>query len=325
VAKQTTYPFPLSVANGSAVTMTSAATGIVRWSSSGSAPYQEGAAAISVDAGSGIVRFNYPTRLTAGKQPDDVEVWIPIYTGANTATWPADTAGPTKNYAGTSYTVDAPRLPKTLTVTVGSWRDPANNANMLLYAQDMLDSVKDTVCEGVIQYLGLYEAALSPGTAYSITGASYTTGWEGLSLANTETELAWNAEGLRWVTSIRVSNRRSHFSAEAFLHPDRTGVTFDWGDAAVDLTPGGIQAGVQSTYNQVADTTAGVKQTTSDMAARSDPGVRALNATTNPGLPDNVLATGQNVDATGLNVAPPQAPDVPQAPGMTDPFNPGVF
>jgi hypothetical protein len=240
VTLQSYLPMPLKYAGGNAETLISTATGVIRWSSSGNPPYQEGISGITIDAGSGIIRFNYPTRLTAGKEPDDVEVWIPIYTSVNHAIWPADSAGPTPNYDGTSYTVNG--LTKTLTVTVNAWRDPANLAGMLLYAADMLDSVKDAVCEGTITYLGLYEPALAPGNAYSVTGTGYTTGWEGLSLANVETQLEWSVDGLSHVTTIRVSSRRAHFSAEAFMHPDRTGVTFDW-DPDASLFGGGFIGG----------------------------------------------------------------------------------
>src|SRR4029077_8194561 len=146
-------------------------------------------------------------------------------------------------------------------VTVGAWRDPANLAGMLLYAADMLDSVKDAVCEGTLTYLGLYEPALAPGNAYSVTGSSYTTGWEGLSLAHVETQLEWSVDGLSHVTTIRVSNRRAPFSAEAFLHPDRTGVVFDW-DVGASLFGGmigGADAGavMEGTAAMVGDPNAG--------------------------------------------------------------------
>lgn len=282
VARQSQYPMNLSYAGGNAVTQTSTPTGIVRWSSSGNPPYQEGISGISVDTGSGIVRFNYPTRQTAGKEPDDVEVWIPIYTDVNTAIWPADVSG-SPVYDGTSNTVDG--LEKTLTVSVRQWRDPAQNASMLIFAADLLDSVKDAICEGVITYIGLYEPALAPGTAYSITGETYTTGWEGLSLANVETELAWSVDGQKWVTSIRVSNRRAHFSAEAFLHPDRTGVTFDFGGGYLDAT--GF-AGPTSLTNLT-------EFTVGNIAAASQ---------------QNADAFAQNVDISGLNVAPPENPTI---------------
>jgi hypothetical protein len=44
---------------------------------------------------------------------------------------------------------------------------------------------------------------------------------------------------VNFTTTIRVSNRKAHYTAGAFLHPDRTGVYFDFAGSA-DLTAAGM-------------------------------------------------------------------------------------
>ena len=222
LAKQSIYPMPYRNANGVGITMVSTPMGVVRYSSNHLPPYNEVMVGISVDPASGTVRFGNATYLTAGgRAPDDVRVIVPIYTGANAATYPADVAG-VPQYTGTAA---AAGWEKTLTVCCRSWRDPANQTAMLAYAADLLDSVKDIVMEGSVTYLGFYEDALTPGIRLNIAGNGYTTGWESAALPVVESELLWNADGVSLTTVMKCSNRRAHYSADAFLHPDRTGLT----------------------------------------------------------------------------------------------------
>jgi hypothetical protein len=230
VARVTTYPFPFSVGSGNQnVTLTSTAIGSVCTSLSGDPPYNEAAATISVDVDSGTVRFGYPTYLAAGsKQPDDVRAMVPIWTGTNTAIRPADSGG-SPVYTGGGNTVEGWK--RTLTVTCHAWRDPANQSAMEAYAQDLLDSVKEPINEGTITYYGLYAAALVPGLALNIDGFDFDTGWESAALPVVEAQLTWGttpSSSTDYTTTMRCSNRRAHFTDVAFLHPDRTGLTFDW-------------------------------------------------------------------------------------------------
>jgi hypothetical protein len=205
--------------------------GTVCYSLSHSPPYSEASAPIEVDQGAGTVRFGYPTFLAAGsKPPDDVRALVPIWTGVNLAVYPADIAG-VPQYSGNTHTVEG--LSQTLTVTVRAWRDPANLTAMTAYASDLLDSVKDPIVEGNVTYYGLYTPALTPGIALSIAGNGYTTGWESAAVAVIEAQIEWcTAPGqpLNYVTTMRCSSRRAHFTDAAFAHPDRTGVTFDFGN-----------------------------------------------------------------------------------------------
>jgi hypothetical protein len=227
VAKQTTFPFAFHAASGLGVTMTSAPTGDVLYSDSGSPPFNEFAVPITVDPASGTVRFASPTFMTAGNHPPtDVRAVVPIYTGANVAYAPSSST-----YAGTFYTIEG--VSRTLTLTVPAWRDPANQTAMNAFAADVLDSVKDTVVEGSITYLGLYSPALAMGVAMNVAGTGYTTGWESgtiPALPVVECQVEWPITGpLNHVTTLRCSNRRGHLDSAAFLRPDRTGITWDFG------------------------------------------------------------------------------------------------
>ena len=222
LARQSTYPFPYRNANGVGITMTSTPMGAVRYSSNNLPPFNEAVVAISVNPDAGTIRFAQATYTTAGNRaPDDVRVIVPIYTDVNKAVYPADVGG-VPQFAGTAA---AAGWEKTLTVVCRSWRDPGNLAAMQAYAEDLLDSVKDIVMEGTITYLGLYEDALTPGIRVSVAGNGYTTGWESAELPVVQSELLWNADGVSLPTVLKCSNRRAHYSAEAFLHPDRAGLT----------------------------------------------------------------------------------------------------
>jgi hypothetical protein len=227
LAKQTTYPFPFHASSGLQVTMTSSPTGDLIYSDTGSPPYQEWATPITVDPAAGTVRFAYPTFLTCNNHPPtDVRAVVPIYTGVNQAFAPSSTT-----YAGTCNTVEG--IARRLTLTVSAWRDPAQNTAMGVFAADVLDSVKDTVLEGTITYLGLYTTGLLMGTALNIAGNGYTTGWEAgtiPALPILECQVEWPLQDdLNHITTLRCSNRRQHLDSGAFLKPDRTGITWDFG------------------------------------------------------------------------------------------------
>lgn len=234
VAFQSTYPFAYRQANGASDTLTSTAMGSVLWSTSGAPPYNFITIGIQVDPVTGYVHFPYPTYLTAGgRAPDEVRALVPIYTGTNQVVSPADVAG-VPQYAGTYKAIEGKE--RTLTVTVPSWRDPLNASSMQAYADNLLDSVKNTILEGTVEYLGLYESALDMGHALNVAGAVCigTTGWEAASIAPipiVSCSVAWNCTPgapTSWTTSLHCSNRMAHFSAEMYMKPDRTGVSFDW-------------------------------------------------------------------------------------------------
>lgn len=224
VARQFTHPVPFIGSNGDVATLTSYPIGSVCWSADGNPPYSEAPVPFSIDQAAGVITFSQPTYIAAGNQePADVRALLAVNTGS------LRVQKPTTGWEGTSHSIDG--LEETLVVTVPSWRDPANTSRVAEYAQDLLDSVKDSVVEGSVVYHGLYEDALDFGIGLSITGSTYATGWENLNVPVVEVEVSWRSgSASHHVTSMRCSNRRSHYSSGAFLRPDQATVAI--GDGA---------------------------------------------------------------------------------------------
>src|SRR5262249_18526805 len=158
---------------GTAATLTSSPSCRVLYSSTGSPPYQETVMGITVDPDSGTVLVAQPVVLAYGTTanltlggshtdgiPNDVQFFLAINNGPNKATAPADDVYGNPQYDGTVYTIEG--VQRTLYVQVDGWRDPSNNAGMVSFASEILDSVKNTVVEGSIQYAGLYTTGLTP-------------------------------------------------------------------------------------------------------------------------------------------------------------------
>ncbi len=216
LAQTFTYQQVFTLASGNLATVTSYPMGSVCYSPSGSPPWQTEQPSYFTAIAPPNIIFQTPTFNSAGfHAPSDVRALLPIYTGSLTATKPSS------GFEGTSNTIEG--LEETLVVTCLEWRDPANQTAMEDYAQDLLDSVKDSICEGTVVYHGLYSAALTPGVAVSVTGDTYTTGWEGLAIPVQEIEIDWNSgEATQHTTVMHCSNRKAHFSSAAFLRPDRS-------------------------------------------------------------------------------------------------------
>ena len=231
VTRQSTYPAPLI--NGSlGVSFISSPMGLIKRSDGVTAP-----APFTWNAATGHVRFFAPTYITANNTtPADVWVMLPVYTNPLQAIEPPDSGGPV--YSGTSHTVDG--LSDTLTVTVESWRDPAQLSQVQAYATDLLNSVQDAVVEGSVTYYGLYSAALVPGVALDVAGDGYTTGWETIALPVIECTVEWPIAGpMQHVTTMRCTNRRAHLSAAAWMKPARAFLPLGFGmDADRIFSPG---------------------------------------------------------------------------------------
>jgi hypothetical protein len=209
--------------------LTSTALGSVLWSSSGSPPYSSYTVGVAVDPVTGYVHFTTPTYVTAGnKTPSEVRALVPIYVDVNQVASPVDVLG-VPQYAGQLHSVEG--LDRTLPVYCPGWRDPGNAAAVQAWADELLTSVQDPVEEGVVTVLGLDEGLMVMGTSLELAGTGYATPWSGTALPVLECQLEWQTQpgtATDYVTTARCSSRKSHHSVEAFLHPDRTGVTFDW-------------------------------------------------------------------------------------------------
>jgi hypothetical protein len=279
VVNQSTYPQPFIMPGSfaSSAVLTSTPIGVVFGPDGRAfpAPFQY------LGSSTGTLLFAAPTWTTAGNAaPTDVWVLLPINTASNTTS----TAG----YSGTSNSVEG--LTDTLTVTVPEWRDPAQGSQMASYASDVLDSVKDGVVEGTVTYHGLYTTALTMGQALKIAGSGYTSGygWSANAIPIVECELEWTGATLH-TTRMKLSNRRAHYSAGAFLHPARTGLT--WGPAEGLLMAGlsgfggAAFGGVAGGFAQASRGGSGVEslpQTPADLGIASTPGEFLMNAGADP-------------------------------------------
>jgi len=208
-------------ATGSAATTTNGPVGVVLWSASGNPPYNMSTIGVTIDPVAGTVTTATPTALMYGggvvTPPSDFQVFIPIATGGLSVQYP------TSGYAGTLYTVEG--ISRTKTITVRSWTDSSLNTNMAAYAYELFTAASNVVVEGTIGYLGLPVNYLAPGQAISITGSSYTTGYESVALPVASVSIQFNPgpTGTAYSSTLHLSNRQTRFGAEVFLRPTVTG------------------------------------------------------------------------------------------------------
>jgi hypothetical protein len=273
VAPQSSYPYPFRNASGNGVQMTTSAMGLVIWSANGNSPYFEVGVPIEVDPDAGTITFPTPTYMMVGnREPTDVRAFVPIYNAENYVRKPAS------SYEGTGYSVDG--VQRVLPVTVRSWRDPANATGMASFAQDILDSVKTPIVEGVVTYHGLYGTAMAPGVKLNIAADGYTTGWESAALPVLDTLLEWTGpdDAVSYRTTLQVSTRRAHYTESAYLQPERTGAILDFGNAApIDLSGMGGNSG--SIVGQVLSNAANLQNNwLQDQAARATDALSNLDA-----------------------------------------------
>jgi len=255
------YPFAYRNVDGTAAALTSAATGMVLWSASGSAPYQESDFSITVDPESGTISFPRPTALVYGggvvTPPSNVMAFVPIATGDLTITVPS-----VGSYAGTLYSVEG--IERTKTITLRDWTEYGTNANIPIFAAEQFDAIKDVVVEGSINYLGLATTYLTPGASVSITGQGYTTGWEtlqtspmpaGLPVASVDVTFNWGGQGSSYITTLHLTNRKAKYTGEVFTRPPTTGQALGgaFGAGHAEAWGKGIAGLTGSEHNAAAD------------------------------------------------------------------------
>ncbi|MHC5536642.1 hypothetical protein ACYOEI_00025 [Singulisphaera rosea] len=230
------YPVPF-VTSTSSATLVSSPTAAISYSVSGSPPYTQEPINFTQDPETGTILFYKPTCLVFGggatiTPASDLQVLLAVATGSLTAVAPPNDGSGDPTYEGTFFTDEcgsSASRAKTLTVMVDEWKDPANFANMVNYAQALLDSVKDTVCSGSIVYHGLYEPGLSFGLGICLDGNGFTTGWESFSSDEDFPGLPVRSATLHWETSggsqhtttLECHNHWAQFSPTLFLRPSR--------------------------------------------------------------------------------------------------------
>src|SRR5208282_5860829 len=181
------YPFAFSFANNTAAVLTSAPLCNVFWSASGNPPYNMASIGVVIDPVAGTITTESPTSLVFGggtvTPPTDVQVFVPVANGSLEVFAPASTY-----FTGTSALIEG--IQRIKVITVRDWTDYSLNANMQVFANELLQSLCDVVLEGSTSYLGLATAFLGPAQAVQITGTTgpgptqYITGWEGGGISN---------------------------------------------------------------------------------------------------------------------------------------------
>jgi hypothetical protein len=153
----------------------------------------------------------------AENTPDDVEVFGALVKGTLQAVSPPDVSG-SPVYAGTSHTTEG--RSDTLYVAIPSWVDRGNQANMQKYADELLDTVKDTVVEGTIPLLGWESQWLTPGKKVTLSGDGYATPWasEAVPVMGVRVQIAEDG-GVPYRMTLQVSNKRQAHSASEFVRP----------------------------------------------------------------------------------------------------------
>ena len=182
------YPFAYAAPTGAAAVMTSAPICMAYWSETGfGQTYNSGGSIpVIVDPVGGTITTTQPTAQVNGNiviPPTDVQVFLPVANGSLEVFSPASTY-----FTGTSALIEG--IQRIKVITVRDWTDYSLNANMQVYANELLQSMCDVVLEGSTSYLGLATSFLVPAQAVQITGTTgpgptqYITGWEGGGISN---------------------------------------------------------------------------------------------------------------------------------------------
>jgi len=229
-AQMTSYfPWPVPYKN-SAATLVSTAQAVVQYSSTGSEPFNQTPIGVNVDPTSGTILLARPSALVYspdGKTavpPSNVQVFLPVNTGALQAVYPPDSPPGTPVYGGTAYT--ALGIQRTKYLSMPDWTDYSQSSNMALFAQEYFGTCSNVVIEGTISYHGLLSAALAPGQGLSITGSGYTTGYEGIVLPVVACNVRFNQRaegGSLFETELTFSTRRMPFTGAQFQRPAMKG------------------------------------------------------------------------------------------------------
>jgi hypothetical protein len=233
------YPFAFRNAAGTGAAMTITPIAQIMYSASGNPPYTVGTCGVTLDPTSGHIYMSQPvqTILGSGVWPSNVNVFVPVAVGTMNAYAPSSST-----YAGTLFSVEGIR--RTKIITVQEWRDYSNTTTMATFASEFLDSVKDVVVEGTLPYLGLNTTYLAPGQSISITGSSYTTGWESLALPVVSADIIFQQGpqgGTSYTMALHLSNRRGRISASNFLRPNMTPMSLSDGGSIVVGPVTGLQ------------------------------------------------------------------------------------
>lgn len=205
-----------------AVALTYLPVGNVCWSLSGSPPYFEFPwpfeTVLYDGTTDGYIIFGEPTPKAYTSQSDleagggsvvapaDVKVLVAYSRGPLTAT------APSSGYEGTAYTTDG--VDRVYYRDYPDWVDSNNSSAMSTLAQQILDSLKDTVIEGTATYHGKLSTALTLGRSLDIARSGGTTGWESIAAPIRTITLNYQDRSAIWTTRLDFSTRRRPFTGD---------------------------------------------------------------------------------------------------------------
>jgi hypothetical protein len=199
----------------------------VLWSSTGEEPYEERPIGITaIDTDLGYIYFDIPTpkvyapdsemqkggAAVAAFAPIDIRVMVPV--AKDDA---REAIVPSSGYEGTAY--DDEGLERTLYVFEPSWRDGTDAERMELAAQEILDSVKDTVIEGSVSVLKQLDSVLVPGKSLNLDGPDWSSPLASMGTPIIAAELVFDTDSIPLRTVMTFSNRRAAFSGAVLTSP----------------------------------------------------------------------------------------------------------
>ena len=186
----------------------------------------------------GIFRFQQPTVCVFGQTstlesgspttiadglPSDVQILALYSRGPLSVTVPADVAG-VPQYEGTAYTEDG--IEQTRYMDYGAWIQKNDGASFATLAQKHLDSIKNTVYEGTIDWL--VDSALpswdwlSFETSLNIAINGASSPWASINAPIRSVRLTWSSspQGFTHRISLGFSTRMKPFSGDdLYVHP----------------------------------------------------------------------------------------------------------
>lgn len=243
LVKRFSHAVPWSPSDGQTV-QTTDPQAVVCWSSGCAKPWNEFPLTFDVvpydGTTNGYLVFHAPLNKPFGAAPCDVKVLVPYSRGALSATVPPS------GFEGTAHSEDG--VEQVLYVDDESWLDYRDATARTQLAREILDTVKNTVCEGSITYYGKLTAALTKGTAIGLARAGGTTGYESMAALARSVVLDWaplSGGGSEWITRVGFSNRLKAFSGDRlYSHPS-------WGShgalEGASLQTSGMAASVAAT------------------------------------------------------------------------------
>jgi hypothetical protein len=197
----------------------------------------------------GFIAFDQPTvmafssypSLVAGKPdgiPCDIKALVPYSMGVLSA------QAPDSGYEGTAYSEYG--VERTWYKDYPNWNYGAQASNMGTLAQDILDSVKNVVIEGSLEYYGCPIDAMTLGQGINITGGFATDDafLPTMNCAIRRIQVEWPENAGSWqVCTFQFSNQRKPYLGDAlFVHPVtqrrdfNTGFSFGVSQAGIDET-----------------------------------------------------------------------------------------